>query len=69
VKDMERVNREAVSRLEKLAAAHPKLAQYRLAMGEIYGGPPVGQGRRRVHESHRPQFKELNSWNQRPMLI
>jgi len=66
VKDMERVNREAVSRLEKLAAAHPKLAQYRLAMGEIYGG--LRQWDKAAAEYTKAidlNSKDWNSWNQR----
>ncbi len=35
-KDVETVDREAISRLEKLAAAHPKMILYRQVMGDIY---------------------------------
>jgi tetratricopeptide (TPR) repeat protein len=35
-KDVERVDREAISRLEKLAAAHPKMALYRLYLVHSY---------------------------------
>jgi tetratricopeptide (TPR) repeat protein len=35
-KDVERVDREAISRLEKLAAAHPKMALYRLYLAHSY---------------------------------